>query len=117
MFLVSAVKTSFLNLIYHGAGTVNHLLQLKFSMPKHILLVNLSHTRVSEGKNIGKTQPTLAQWLGGDDKSEAIFYRSTFLFYCINFFCSWFNSSCSSGTLEGEILSSTCEGLDAIRNP
>ena len=32
MFLVSAVKTSFLNLIYHGAGVVVHLL-LKLSMP------------------------------------------------------------------------------------
>ena len=37
-FLVSAVKTSFLNLIYHGADTVVHLLLLKFSMAKTFTL-------------------------------------------------------------------------------
>ena len=34
IFLVSAVETSFLNLIYHGAGTVVYLLLLKFSMAR-----------------------------------------------------------------------------------
>ena len=37
MFLVSVVKTSFLNLIYHWAGMVIHLLQLKFSMTTAIV--------------------------------------------------------------------------------
>ena len=32
MFLLSGVKTSFLNLIYHGASTVVHLMLLKFCM-------------------------------------------------------------------------------------
>ena len=30
MFLVSAVKTQFLNIIFHGEGIVVHLLLLKF---------------------------------------------------------------------------------------
>ena len=38
MFLVSAVETSFLNLIYHRAGTVVYLLLLKFSMDGGISL-------------------------------------------------------------------------------
>ena len=42
MFLVSAVKASFLNLIYHGAGTVVHLLLLKFSMSRAVVVVQLT---------------------------------------------------------------------------
>ena len=41
MFLVSAVKTPFLNLIFYGASTFVHLLLLKFSMA-------LSQFRASE---------------------------------------------------------------------
>ena len=63
MFLVSAVKTSFLNLIYHGAGTVVHHLLLKFSMvhpfvkggPRFWLVVNLYISlQESDGKLNGK---------------------------------------------------------------
>ena len=42
VFLVSAVKTSFLNLIYHGASMVVNLLLLKFSMNLVIALYALS---------------------------------------------------------------------------
>ena len=37
MLLVSAVITSFLNLIFHGASTIVHLLLLKMSMVKYKL--------------------------------------------------------------------------------
>ena len=37
MFLVSALKTSFLNLIYQTANTVVHLPPLKFSMLRLML--------------------------------------------------------------------------------
>ena len=33
IFVASAASASYLNLIYHGAGTIDHLLLLKFSMP------------------------------------------------------------------------------------
>ena len=40
MLLVSALKTPFLNLIYHGASMVVHLLVVKFSMDWHVFVVH-----------------------------------------------------------------------------
>ena len=37
-FFVSAVSGLYLRLIYHGAGTLVHLLLLKFSMTRAIVL-------------------------------------------------------------------------------
>ena len=45
MFLVSAVKASFLDLIYNGAGMVVYLLLLKFSMPKQKAVVFMLNTK------------------------------------------------------------------------
>ena len=43
--MVSAVKASFLDLIYNGAGMVVHLLLLKFSMPKQKAVVFMLNTK------------------------------------------------------------------------
>ena len=48
MFLVSSVKTSFLNFIYHRAGTVVHPLLLKFPMNEPF--GSLSNQEISGGR-------------------------------------------------------------------
>ena len=80
-------KTSFLNLNYHGAGTVVHLLLLKFSM------VNLIGLYLASNLDVG-TRAWLWFQIAISTSTEAIqptlfvhFYKHNFLLQCCNSNC------------------------------